>query len=305
VDSSIKLIELVEEACRTSAIAIEHLYSTRPRAVLQDCPPGSRPEIVAFQKERDDARTVVTQADLASEKLIFDTFRGSIESAFLSEEAGDIARDAGLEYRVIIDPLDGSRNFVDGLFGLFGISVGVERHGQLVAGGIALPYFHALILAERGGGAFWKKYDRADTQFHSLVLSQSRAPKLLTDARICVSRGSREASVVTRWPLADIASRANEIMNLGSCVLGLAGIVLGHVDGLALPGQRYWDFAGGIPILKESGCVFGIWKNGWQHRGSESELQFADSESRFDLVAASTPDLFNDLISIVERSEAT
>ena len=90
---------------------------------------AGRPRTVMTKRSAID---LVTEVDKASEKLIQSALsRAFPDFGFLGEEQG--ARDEGREYRWVVDPIDGTTNFVHGL-PLFGVSIGLQRREQLVAG---------------------------------------------------------------------------------------------------------------------------------------------------------------------------
>src|SRR5690606_35122959 len=95
----------------------------------------------------------VSQADRRAEEIIFtELAKARPGYSFLMEERGEVAGEDD-QHRFIVDPLDGTTNFLHGI-PLFSISIALERQGQLVAGVIYNPAMDELYTAERGGGAF-------------------------------------------------------------------------------------------------------------------------------------------------------
>src|SRR5690606_22330231 len=95
----------------------------------------------------------VSQADRKAEDIIYaELSRARPGYAFLMEERGAVEGEDA-QHRWIVDPLDGTTNFLHGI-PLFSVSIGLERQGQLVAGVIYNPAMDELYTAERGGGAF-------------------------------------------------------------------------------------------------------------------------------------------------------
>ena len=150
----VDLLDLLRSAAENATRAARRYYSPYPAG---DEPSIRENRLQATEKDETDPRTVVSKADLDSEKIIFSTLRGKLDCAFLSEEAGALPGGPQTEYRVIIDSLDGSRNFVRGSNGLFGISIAIEHRGWLVAGALALPYFDEILVVERGKGVYYLK----------------------------------------------------------------------------------------------------------------------------------------------------
>ena len=93
---------------------------------------------------KDGINNLVTEADHASEKAIFDTIRDSFPDHFiLSEEAGEIVMDS--EYKWIIDPIDGTINFAHGI-PICCVSIGVEHKGEMIMGAVYNPFLKPFIL---------------------------------------------------------------------------------------------------------------------------------------------------------------
>lgn len=255
------------------------------------------------EKDPSDPRTVVSLADLESEKSIISTLRNKLHCNFLSEEAGELIENENAEYRVVIDSLDGSKNYINGAMGLFGVSIGLEKDNQLVAGAIYLPYFGELLLAQKNEGAFirWHANSQASrlARLNTPQIGQEKVA--LNNARICIGRGAAEASVLSRPPLSSLMGSCNEAVNYASCTVGLASVALGRIDALVLPGQKYWDFAGGYPIFHEIGAFFGVWRDSWCYRVDEKTLTMASSSDYFDIVAARDRSLFNQIVDMLNN----
>ena len=95
----------------------------------------------------------VSQADHRAEAIVHaELSKARPDYAFLMEERGEIAGADG-QHRFLVDPLDGTTNFLHGI-PIFAVSIGLERQGQLIAGVIYNPAMDELYTAERGGGAF-------------------------------------------------------------------------------------------------------------------------------------------------------
>ena len=122
--------------------------AARPAGVLLSRHIG-RPRTVETKRSAID---LVTEIDRASERLIHRILqRATPDFAFLGEEQG--LRPQRSEYRWIVDPLDGTNNFVHGL-PLFGVSIGLEYRGRMVVGVVYDPMRRELFSATRGHGAF-------------------------------------------------------------------------------------------------------------------------------------------------------
>ena len=185
----------------------------------------------------------VSQADLRAEQVL----RAELERArpdygFLLEEGGEVAgKDA--QHRWIIDPLDGTTNFLHG-FPHFAISVALERQGQLVAGVIFNPATDELYTAEKGAGAFLN--DRR------LRVAGRRN---LTDSIIgCgvphLGRGDHGRFLVQlRHGMGETVG----IRRAGAASLDLAYVAAGRLDGYWEEWISPWDMAAGILLVREAG----------------------------------------------------
>src|SRR5690606_7046638 len=110
-------------------------------------------EVQNLQVSRKGPGDFVTQADLRAEQIIFNELRRARPSyGFLMEERGVVEGEDD-QHRWIVDPLDGTTNFLHGI-PIFSISIALERQGVLVAGVIFNPIMDELYTAERGGGAY-------------------------------------------------------------------------------------------------------------------------------------------------------
>jgi myo-inositol-1(or 4)-monophosphatase len=243
-------------------------------------------------KEDADPRTIVSEADLESERAVLDYLIPRLRCGYVSEEAGEQRGESG--YRVIVDSLDGSKNFVEGNLGLFGISAGIESPRGMEAGAICLPLQGDLLSAARGQGAFWNGV-------RIFRPKRGRLSRTIEQARLFIARGGAPPSALGRAPLRPLLSRAADILNTGSCVLNLASVARGGVDAMVLPAQRYWDIAAAVAIFRELRLPLGIWSKGWRNRLKEKDLTFAGHHSLFDVAAANNRTLFNQLAAVLER----
>jgi myo-inositol-1(or 4)-monophosphatase len=161
---------------------------------------------------------------------------------FLTEESGEIAG-TDKTHRWIIDPLDGTTNFLHGI-PLFAISLGLEREGQLVAGVIYNPILNELYVAERGGGAFLN-----DKRLR-VAGRRDFAEAVITSGVPHVGRPGREASIGQLRPVVDSTAG---VRITGSAAMDLAWVASGRFDGYWQHGLSPWDMAAGVVIVREAG----------------------------------------------------
>jgi myo-inositol-1(or 4)-monophosphatase len=185
----------------------------------------------------------VSQADRKAEEVIYaELSRARPGYSFLMEERGAVAGDDD-QHRWIVDPLDGTTNFLHGI-PVFAISIALERQGQLVAGVIYNPAMDELYTAERGGGAFMN--DRrlrvaGRTKLADAVIGTG-VPHL--------GRGHHGNYLVE---LRNIMGEVSGIRRLGAAALDLAYVAAGRMDGFWEAGLSPWDVAAGVLMIREAG----------------------------------------------------
>ena len=200
----------------------------------------------ALQVSNKGAIDLVTEADLASEKLIIERIRSHYpRHAILAEESGASGNHAGgssSEWKWIIDPLDGTTNYAHG-YPCFCVSIGVERAGKLELGVVYDPMRNEMFTAERGQGATLN--DRPMRV--SAVAELSRA-MLCTGFPYDV----RDRPDFAR-DFSSFTMQAQAVRRDGSAALDLAYVACGRFDGFWEDGLNPWDLAAGVLIIEEAG----------------------------------------------------
>ncbi len=187
-------------------------------------------------------RNLVSEIDKGSEAKIIAAIKERYpDHGILAEESG--GADGRSDYKWVIDPLDGTTNFLHGV-PIFCVTIGIEHKGEVVAGVSYDPNRDELFTAERGSGAF------------------------LNGERLAVTTAGtlQEALMVTGFPyhLADTPegplvhfnnfTRVSQgIRRLGSAALDLAYIAAGRFDGYWEISLNPWDMAAGVVIVREAG----------------------------------------------------
>ncbi|AXV16142.1 inositol monophosphatase [Neorhizobium sp. SOG26] len=185
----------------------------------------------------------VSQADLKAEKIVRDELlKARPTYGFLGEEGGEEKGTDGA-HRWIVDPLDGTTNFLHGI-PQFAVSIGLERNNEIVAGVIFNPATDELYTAEKGGGAFLN--DRRIRVAARRVLSDCvigcGAPHL--------GRGNHGKFLVElRHVMGEVAG----IRRLGAAALDLAYVAAGRLDGFWETDLSPWDMAAGLVLIREAG----------------------------------------------------
>ncbi|MBX9684712.1 MAG: inositol monophosphatase [Hyphomicrobium sp.] len=200
-------------------------------------------EVEQLQVSIKGPANFVSNADHKAEEVIFrELNKGRPGYGFLMEERGAISG-ADTSHRWIVDPLDGTTNFLHSN-PLFAISIGLEREGQLVAGVIYNPASDELYTAEKGKGAFMN--DRR---------LRVAARRTLGDCLVTTGIPHRGRDGHPRF-LRDMETVMREVAGIrrtGSAALDLAFIAAGRFDAYWERNLQAWDLAAGIVLVREAG----------------------------------------------------
>jgi len=202
-------------------------------------------EVEQLQPSRKGPADFVSAADLKAEKIL----RAELQKArpdfgFLLEESGEIAgRDKS--HRWIIDPLDGTTNFLHGL-PFWAISIALERDGEIVAGMVYEPVRDEMFWAEKGGGAFIN---------HQRLRVSGR--RRLDEAVIATGMPFKGRGDVAAYlpQLQAIMTETAGVRRFGAASLDLAYVAAGRFDGYWERGLNVWDIAAGAVLVREAGGV--------------------------------------------------
>ena len=228
--------------------------------------------------ERKGPNDFVSEVDRAAENTIIDTIRESYpQHSILAEESGASVTSAESEYQWIIDPLDGTTNFLHG-FPQYGVSIALAVKGVVSHGVIFDPSRNDLFTASRGGGAFLNE-------------RRIRVSKVLNlkDGLIGTGFPYKEFEKFDRYlaMFKEITQKSAGIRRPGAAALDLAYVACGRFDGFWEMGLSPWDVAaGGLMILEAGGLITDFNGDGdYLHSGT---------------VCAGTPKLFPQLLQIIQ-----
>lgn len=185
----------------------------------------------------------VSAADRKAEDIIKSTLHmAKPDYSYLMEESGEIIG-SDSQHRFIIDPLDGTTNFLHSL-PFFCISIALESQRQIVAAVIYNPVLDELFTAERGQGAFLN--DRRIRVSHR---------RNLEDCLLCtgIPHIGKEQHKEFLHELRHIMPRSAGIRRTGAAALDLAYVAAGRFDGFWEEELEIWDMAAGILLIKEAG----------------------------------------------------
>ncbi|MCR5856617.1 inositol monophosphatase family protein [Mesorhizobium sp. J428] len=185
----------------------------------------------------------VSQADKRAEEIIHtELSRSRPDYSFLMEESGEVVG-SDSQHRFIIDPLDGTTNFLHGI-PIFAVSIGLERQGQIVAGVIYNPAMDELYTAERGGGAFLN-----DRRLR-VGARRKLADSVIGTGIPHLGRGHHGNFLIEmRHVMGEVAG----VRRMGAAALDLAYVAAGRLDGFWETGLQPWDMAAGILMIREAG----------------------------------------------------
>ncbi|MCC6717491.1 MAG: inositol monophosphatase [Acetobacteraceae bacterium] len=192
----------------------------------------------------------VSQADLRAEQSIRDDlYKARPGYGFLMEESGASGTD-NWTWRWIVDPLDGTSNFLHGI-PHWAISIGLERRlqdgsSELAAGCIYAPAVDEMFWAEKGGGAYLNE--------RRLRVSARRDLKesmFATGIPFAVVSAQRRLAFART--LATLMPQVAGIRRFGAAALDLAWVAAGRYEGFWELGLKPWDMAAGLLIVREAG----------------------------------------------------
>jgi len=185
----------------------------------------------------------VTVSDKKVEKIIIEELQKARPNySILSEEIGEIKNDS--EFRWIIDPIDGTANFLHGI-PHFGISIGLEQNKEIICGIVFDPIKDELFIAEKGNGSYLNDKRlrvSARTKLSDCIIFTG-GPKLVSKNRELALNEYKKFSSEVYIP----------IRKMGSAALDMAYVAAGRCDGFWQRNLNYWDIAAGIILVKEAG----------------------------------------------------
>jgi len=214
----------------------------------------------------------VTRVDHAAEEAILDVVRKAYpDHAILAEESGAVAGTA--EYEWVIDPLDGTTNFIHG-FPQYCVSIGIRHRGALAHGVVYDSNRNELFTASKGRGAFLN--DRRIRVSKCLRLG---------DALVGTGFPFRELTRIDRYTgqMKNMMEKSAGVRRAGAAALDLAYVACGRLDAFWEMGLSPWDMAAGALLIQEAGGLVGDLK------GDDGYLESGE-------LACATPKVFPGLL---------
>lgn len=232
--------------------------------------------IETTKKQHND---FVTEVDKAAEAAIIEVLISAYPShAVLAEESGASANlTPTSEYVWIIDPLDGTTNFLHG-FPQYCVSIALQHNGALTQAVIYDPTRNELFAATKGAGAF----------LNDKRIRVAKRDKL-ADSLIATGFPFRNATDIEQYiPMFKaLSGKCQGLRRPGSAALDLAYVAAGRLDGFFEKGLRPWDIAAGALIVTEAGGITGTFsgESDYLHKG--------------DIISA-TPKVFAQMLNILK-----
>ncbi len=200
-------------------------------------------EVENLQVSMKGAGDFVSKADLAAEKFLKEELLGARPTyGWLAEEGGGIDGQDPTR-RWIVDPLDGTTNFLHGL-PHWAISIGLEHKGQVVAGVVYDAAKDEMFFAEKGAGA-WMNDTRLRVSGRSRMIESIFATGL--------PFGGRADLPETLKDLGRLLPTCAGVRRWGAAALDMAYVAAGRYDGFWERRLQPWDLAAGIVIVREAG----------------------------------------------------
>ncbi|MEU3403034.1 inositol monophosphatase family protein [Streptomyces sp. NPDC006670] len=232
---------MISPELKTELLDVGLEAARRAGELLRD----GRPADLAVAATKSSPIDVVTEMDLAAEKLITGILaERRPDDGLLGEEGADVVGTSGVRW--VVDPLDGTVNYLYGL-PAWGVSVAAEYRGETVVGVVAAPMRGETYHAVLGGGA-WAGGARLACRA-GVPLDQAL---VATGFGYLKSRREAQAEVARR-----IVPLVRDVRRGGSAALDLCDVAAGRLDGYYERGLNPWDFAAGDLIAREAGALTG------------------------------------------------
>ena len=236
-------------------------------------------EVEQLQVSRKGPGDFVSAADLRSEQIIFeDLSKARPDYAFLMEERGGGGA-ADAEYRWIVDPLDGTTNFLHGI-PHWNITIALEHKGEIIAGVIHDPIKNETFRAEKNSGAFMRN--------RRLRVSGRTG----LDQGVIFTGAPRRARAQQDLFLREyeaVQTVCPGLRRMGAAALDLAYVAAGRCEAFWERDLKPWDVAAGLLIVREAA-------------GTATDIDGAENPLKTGAVLAANPGVYNDIRKILQSA---
>lgn len=246
-------------------------------------------DVETMQVTRKERNDFVTEVDRASEEAIIETLQSAYPShAILAEESGHRPAKGGKAPRAeeltqhdhvwIIDPLDGTTNFIHG-FPVYCVSIALSYKGKIEQAVVYDPTRNDLFTATRGRGAFLNER-------RIRVSKRSRLSECLISTGFPFREGDDFAAYLAM--MSEVMQRTAGLRRPGAAALDLAWVAAGRCDGFFETGLKPWDMAAGSLLVQEAGGLVGNFTG---------EAEFLDHQE----CLAGNPKVYAQLIPLLRK----
>jgi myo-inositol-1(or 4)-monophosphatase len=226
-------------------------------------------ELENLQVSRKGTNDFVSAADLKAEKILVEELqKARPKFGFLTEENG-VIKGEDETHRWIVDPLDGTINFLHGN-PTFCTTIALEKthyngSKEIIAAITASPILSEIYWAEKGMGA-WVEDERGSSR-RLRVSARTR----FSDSLFCLGSLKTDTDIANK-----IASQSSGVRVIGSTALALAYTAAGTFDGFMQSKTNYWDIAAGILLIKEAGGVISNYNDKFNFTNGSSAIAAND-----------------------------
>ncbi|MFI6877187.1 inositol monophosphatase family protein [Streptomyces sp. NPDC050400] len=229
------------DALKAELLDVALEAAARAAAFLRD----GRPDDLGVAATKTSAVDVVTEMDIASEKLITDFLaERRPDDGVLGEEGASREGTSGVQW--VIDPIDGTVNYLYGRPD-WSVSIAARKDGETIVGVVAAPMRAETYRAVLGQGAFVN-----DRPAHARVAPPFEQALVGTGFGYLEARRVHQADVVRQ-----LIPKVRDIRRGGSAAIDLCDIAVGRMDAYYERGLNPWDFAAGDLIAREAGALTG------------------------------------------------
>ncbi|MBX7259284.1 MAG: inositol monophosphatase [Candidatus Hydrogenedentes bacterium] len=221
--------DFIREALSNLAVFVREKYASRRNVCIS---------------EKREANDILTEVDLAVQEKLVERIKSAFPGDFIAAEEEGFSRfpeDPNVRAWVI-DPIDGTQNFVRGYFPSFGISLALAEGGVPIAGGVIVPMTGDLFFGQRGHGSF-----RNDSRLEVSSISTVGLVRAEIDFGGPWDRPGTLAAFDT------VMRNVGQIRCHCAAVIGICSVATGDMDAYFHVGLNPWDYAAAQVILEEAG----------------------------------------------------
>lgn len=201
-------------------------------------------------KTKSNVSDVVTRADRESEAFIVRSILERYPTHAILGEEGGARGDAASEWRWVVDPLDGTTNYSQGL-PVFCVSIALQYRGETVVGVVYAPYLRELFTAVRGGGAWCRRGDGEPVRLHVSTKQRLDCSVVATGFPYDKSENPDNNSD----NVARILPHVRDVRRMGAAAYDLSCVAAAMLDGFWELNLHEWDVCAASLLVIEAGGV--------------------------------------------------